>query len=159
MAGKGQNSSWGAWLGGANSEIAEISQNFTVPANGGTLSYVYRISSADYCGYDYGYVKVNNTNVKTYNLCSSNATNNFVSGSISLSAYAGQTVTLKFRSSADSSLISSFYIDNVIFAAGALTEEVDTHASDGTTTPEPKTDTPQGETEARQQMFIPLLSK
>ncbi|MFN8493770.1 MAG: M4 family metallopeptidase [Caldilineaceae bacterium] len=159
MAGKGQNSSWGAWLGGANSEISEISQNFTVPVNGGTLNYVYRIASADYCGYDYGYVRVNNTNLKIYNLCASNATNGFVSGSASLSAYAGQTVTLKFRSSADSSLISSFYIDNVLFTAGALNEEVDTHASDGMTTPEPKTDTPQGETESRQQVFIPLVAK
>jgi bacillolysin len=161
MAGVGQNSSWGAWLGGANSEISEITQNYTVPAAGGTLSYVYKITSSDVCGYDYGYVKVNNTNLKTYNLCSSNATNGFVQGSTSLSAYAGQTVTLKFRSTTDSSYSSSFYIDNVIFTAGAIDEEVDPHASDGVTAPEPKGDVPQGITEERQQVkiFLPLLSK
>jgi len=161
MASKGQNSTWGAWLGGANSEAAEITQNYTVPAAGGTLSYLYRITSSDSCGYDYGYVKVNNTNLKTYNLCASNATNGFVQGSASLSAYAGQTVTLKFRSTTDVSLVSSFYIDNVAVVAGAFNEEVDPHASDELATPEPKADTPQGETEERTEIkvFLPLLHK
>ncbi|CAN5814475.1 hypothetical protein BH10CHL1_BH10CHL1_32090 [soil metagenome] len=157
----GQSSSWGAWLGGANKEAAEITQNYTVPAAGGALSYVYKITSTDSCGYDYGYVKVNNTNLKTYNLCSSNATNGFVQGSTSLSAYAGQTITLRFRATTDVSRSSSFYIDNVIFAAGAIGEELDPYASDGLATPEPKTDTPQGVTEEREvlQIFLPLLVK
>ncbi len=161
MTGVGQNTTWGAWLGGANAEISEITQNYTVPAAGGSLSYAYKITSTDSCGYDYGYVKVHNTNLKTYNLCSSNATSGFVQGSASLSAYAGQTVTLKFRATTDVSLTSSFYIDNVTFAAGALVEELDPYASDGLATPEPKTDAPQGDTEEREglKLFLPLLFK
>ncbi|MCX6050825.1 MAG: M4 family metallopeptidase [Chloroflexi bacterium] len=160
-AGKGQNSTWGAWLGGANNEISEITQNFTVPATGGTLSYAYRITSSDSCGYDYGYVKVNNTNLKTYNLCASNATNGFVQGSASLSAYAGQTVTLKFRVTTDASLLSSFYIDNVTFTGGALVEVLDPYASEELATPEPKAEAPQDSPEERGslQLFLPLLSK
>ena len=148
-------------MGGANKEAAEITQSYTIPAAGGTLSYVYKITSTDSCGYDYGYVKVNNTNLKTYNLCSSNATNGFVQGSTSLSAYAGQTVTLKFRATTDISRSSSFYIDNVTFAAAAIVEEPDPYASDELATPEPKTDTPQGVTEEREsvQIFLPLLVK
>jgi len=161
LADVGQNSSWGAWLGGYDYEISEITQNYKVPAPGGTLRYAFRIASSDVCGYDYGYIKVNNTNLKIYNLCSSNATNGFVQGSANLSAYAGQTVTLKFRSTSDSSLISSFYIDNVTFTAGAFAEEVDAHSSDGTAAPESKADAPQGVAEERREMriFLPLLAK
>ncbi len=109
--------SWRAWLGGANSETAEISQSYTVPAGGATLTYWYRISSTDSCGYDYGYVRVNTTNVKTYNLCSTSATSTYVQGSVNLAAYAGQTVSLKFRATTDSSYSSSFYVDDVAVAA------------------------------------------
>lgn len=34
-------------------------------------------------------------------------------GSVSLAAYAGQTVSLRFRATTDSSYSSSFYIDDV----------------------------------------------
>ena len=159
MAGTGQNSTWGAWLAGANSETSEISQNFTVPAKGGALNYAYRISSSDSCGYDYGYVKVNNTVLKTYNLCKTNVTTGFIATSVSLSAYAGQTVTIRFRATTDASLISSFYIDNVAFTAAALTIDVDPYASEGITTPEAKPDTETDEVEAKQQVFIPLVTK
>ena len=109
--------SWRAWLGGANNETSEISQSFTVPSSGGQLNYWYRISSSDVCGYDYGYVVVNSTALKTYNLCRSRATSGYVQDSVSLAAYAGQTITLRFRAVTDSLYISSLYIDDVSFAS------------------------------------------
>jgi Zn-dependent metalloprotease len=158
-AGYGENSSWGAWLGGLNNETSEISQRYTVPTAGGTLYYRYRITSSDLCGYDYGYVRVNSSTRRTYQLCSTNATNGFVQGSISLATYAGQTVTLRFRSVADSSLTSSFFIDNVRVAAGALAEEADLHAGEEIAAPAPKVESAEGGFQERlqQRQFLPLV--
>lgn len=121
--------SWRAWLGGANNDTAEISQVIVVPATGGTLSYWYRIASTDVCGYDYGRVRINTTDIKSYNLCSSNATTNFVQGTVSLAAYAGQTVTLRFRATTDASYSSSFYIDDVALTVPFIGDvQPDVHA-------------------------------
>lgn len=86
--------SWRAWLGGANSETAEISQSYTVPSTGGTLRY--------------------------------------------------------FRATTDSSLISSFYIDDVSVSA-ALQGVTDPNGMDGEqlTKPEPKPAAPLGVSEER----------
>ena len=142
--------SWRAWHGGANSETSEISQSYRVPSTGGTLFYWYRISSSDSCGYDYGYVRANTTTLRTYNLCSSTASTTWTQGSISLAAYAGQTITLRFRATTDSSLVSSFYIDDVSVSA-ALQGVTDPNGMDGEqqTKPEPKPAAPLGVTEER----------
>ena len=52
------------------------------------------------CGDDYGYVRANTTTLRTYNLCSSTASTTWTQGSVSLAAYAGQTITLRFRATA-----------------------------------------------------------
>lgn len=131
--------SWRAWLGGANSDTAEISQVIVVPATGGTLSYWYRITSTDVCGYDYGRVRINTTDIKSYNLCSSNVTSGFVQGTVSLAAYAGQTVTLRFRATTDSSYSSSFYIDDVALTVPFLGDvQPDAHAGAAPTQRLPK---------------------
>ena len=158
-AGYGMNNSWGAWLGGVHNETAEISQRYTVPTAGGTLYYRYRITSSDLCGYDYGYVRVNNSTRRTYQLCTSNVTNGFAQGSISLSAYAGQTVTLKFRSVTDGALSSSFFIDNVRVATASLSEEADPHAGEEIAAPAPKVESAEGAFQERlpQRQFLPVI--
>jgi hypothetical protein len=105
-----------AWFCGINYCVDQISQNVTVPGGGATLYYRYRIASNDVCGWDYGYVRAGTTNLAVYNLCSSNNTGGYVLGSVSLNAYAGQTISLNFRATTDSIYTSSFYIDNVGFA-------------------------------------------
>ena len=141
--------SWRAWLGGANSETAEISQSYTVPASGGTLTYWYKITSTDSCGYDYGYVRVNTTNIKTYNLCSTSATSSYVQGSVSLAAYAGQTISLKFVATTDASYSSSFYIDDVAVAAAFQAAPDGGFEGDQLTQPQPKPAAPLGFSEER----------
>ncbi len=110
--------SWLAWMGGANTETARITQGLTLPAGSSYLHYWYRISSNDACGYDYGRVQVivgGTTNtLATYNLCSANNTANWVYATVNVSSYAGQTVSVRFEGTTDSSLISSFYIDDVV---------------------------------------------
>ena len=76
-----------------------------------------------------GRVRINTTDIKSYNLCSSNATTNFVQGTVSLAAYAGQTVTLRFRATTDASYSSSFYIDDVALTVPFIGDvQPDVHA-------------------------------
>lgn len=136
--GSAQTGVWMAWLVGSDNDISQIAQSYKVPTGGATLRYAYQIKSTDSCGYDYGYVQANDTVLLKYNLCKTNVTTGYVQGSVSLNAYAGQTVTLKFRATTDSSLFSDFYVDNVSIGAANLVEEVDPHASLGETAPEVK---------------------
>ena len=53
------NGTWAAWLGGEDDDISYIQQQITVPAGLPYLSYYHWITSADYCGYDFGMVLVN----------------------------------------------------------------------------------------------------
>ncbi|MBE2223981.1 MAG: immune inhibitor A, partial [Anaerolineae bacterium] len=85
------------------------------------LSYWHYISSEDVCGFDFGFVVVNNSIVNTYNLCASNNTNGWVQKTVNLSAYAGQTVNLQIRAETDGYLLSSLYVDDVSFQSSVTT--------------------------------------
>lgn len=119
-----RSGSWLAWLGGADNETSVLSQaNITLPiGQKATLRYWYRLESNDVCGYDYGYVQVQmgatRKTLKTYRLCASRNTNGWGQGSIKLDAYAGKTIRLIFRVQTDSSLVSSFFVDDVSLLAG-----------------------------------------
>lgn len=103
-----------AWLSGANNEVSEISQIITIPAGGtATLSFYYQIVSEDGCGFDFANVTLNSIPVLSYDLCIDTQTGGWVQATVDVSSFAGQTVTLTFSTSSDSSLISSFYVDDV----------------------------------------------
>ena len=110
---------YAAWLGGADSAIDYIEQQVTIPASAPYLVYWQWISSEDVCGYDYGGVLLNGSVVDVYDLCSSTNTGGWVTHSVDLSAYAGQSVMLQIRIETDSSNISNLYIDDVSFQATA----------------------------------------
>ncbi len=95
----------------------QISQTFTVPA-GATLYYRMRIQSQEStCGSDVATVQIGTTTIATHDLCRDTATGrNYTQQSVSLSAYARQTVTLRFAATTNGSRHSSFYLDNVGFA-------------------------------------------
>lgn len=113
---------WGAWLGGLHNERGELTQEVTVPADTPYLTYYYLLYSGDVCGFDYGRVLIGSTMVKQYNLCEATNMNSFGRAVIDLSAYAGETVTLGFTITTDNSGRSSFFVDDVAFAAGAAAE-------------------------------------
>jgi Zn-dependent metalloprotease len=148
--GASHTGSYRAWLGGANNETDEITQNFTVPVNGGRLYYWYRINSSDACGYDYGYVRANTTTLKTYSLCTSTSMSTWAQDSVSLAAYAGQTITLRFRATTDVSYISSLYVDDVSFTAGvAFDSKPPVSGDEKLSKREPKPDAPLGPADQR----------
>jgi hypothetical protein len=113
--------SYAVWLGGDYNEVSYIYQVVTIPSSSPYLDFYYWIASADYCGYDYGYVKVNGSNIATFNLCSNYNTNGWVYRYINMSSYAGQQVTLYFYSTTDSSLNSNWFIDDVDLYSGLKT--------------------------------------
>ncbi|MFK7803142.1 MAG: trypsin-like serine protease [Anaerolineae bacterium] len=105
------------WLGGSSDETSEIVQSVSLPADESgndtyTLKYHYQIGSADICGYDTAGVVINGTTVTLLDLCGDTATSDWVTAEIDLSAYAGQTIAIKFFTITDESAISSFFIDN-----------------------------------------------
>lgn len=115
--------SWLSWLAGANSETSEIRQTVSIPAGSSpVLTFWYRSVSSDWCGYDYGYANLivggSTQQLRRYNLCSSSNTNGWVQQQFNLAAYAGQTVTVAFRATADGSYVSSIYVDSVSLVTG-----------------------------------------
>ncbi|MGL4649962.1 MAG: S8 family serine peptidase, partial [Caldilineaceae bacterium] len=114
---------WLAWLGGANSETAELRQTLTLPAGQpATLTYQYWVNSTDYCGYDYGYSRLidgaTTVQLRRYSLCTTANTGGWRADTISLNAYAGKTVTLVFRATTDSSYVSDLFVDDVSVQSG-----------------------------------------
>lgn len=110
---------YGVWLGGAFNETSTIQQLITVEGGAPYLAYWHWIGSADFCGFDYGYVLINSTAVDTLELCDNNDTNGWVKRVVNLTAYAGQSVTLRIRATTNGSLNSNWFIDDVAFKATA----------------------------------------
>ncbi|MFG2820394.1 M4 family metallopeptidase [Kitasatospora sp. NPDC048365] len=107
--------SWKAWLNGYGSAHTDsASQTVTIPTGcKATLSYWLHIDTAETTTstqYDKLTVTVNGTTVATYSNLNKNT--GYAQKTVDLSAYAGQTITLKFNGVEDSSLQTSFVIDD-----------------------------------------------
>jgi Zn-dependent metalloprotease len=106
--------SWKAWLNGYGSTHTDtLSQTVTIPAGcKATLSFWLHIDTAESgsTAYDKLTVSVNGTTLKTYS--NVDAAAGYQQRTFDLSSYAGQTVTLKFTGTEDSSLQTSFVIDD-----------------------------------------------
>ena len=108
---------WGAWLGGMYGEITHLEQSITIYGGTAYLAYWHYIASSDYCGYDFARITVNGTQVEQYDLCTTANTNGWRKHVVNLSAYAGQTVTVRIRVTTDNSLNSNLFLDEMSFQA------------------------------------------
>ena len=105
-----------AWLNGYGTTHTDtLSQTVAVPAgcSTATFSFWLRITSSETTtsvAYDKLTVTVASTTLATYSNLNENAT--YTQKSFSLASYAGQTVTLRFTGVEDSSLETSFVIDD-----------------------------------------------
>lgn len=103
---------------GYNRCIEYIRQQITISSNA-TLKYWWYMTSSEGTGtaYDYMYVRLYSTagslitTLRTWS--NKNARNVWSQDSISLAAYAGRTVQLRFMTTTDYSLPSTFWIDDV----------------------------------------------
>ncbi len=106
--------SWKAWLNGYGSAHTDsATQTVTIPAGcRATLSFWLHIDTAETGStvYDKLTVTVNGTSVATYSNVDKNT--GYAQKTVDLSSYAGQSVTLKFNGVEDSSLKTSFVIDD-----------------------------------------------
>ncbi|MET7964688.1 M28 family peptidase [Micromonospora zamorensis] len=113
--------SYKAWLNGYGSTRTEtLSQAVTIPAGCAsyTLSFWLHIDTAETTSstaYDKLTVQAGTTTLATYS--NLNAAAGYVQRTLNVAAYAGQTVTLKFTGTEDSSLQTSFVIDDVTLQA------------------------------------------
>jgi hypothetical protein len=107
--------SWKAWLDGYGSTHTDtLTQSVTLPAGCSSYTFTFwlHIDTAEAPGtaYDRLTVKAGTTTLATYtNL---NAASGYTQKSFNLSAFAGQTVTISFSGTEDSSLQTSFVVDD-----------------------------------------------
>ena len=108
---------WKALLGGQGTDTTEtLSQDVTIPANcSATLTYWLRITTTENTHpFDFFRVQViagSTTTLQTFD--DSVVMGSYAQQTVDLSAYAGQTVTLRFLSDEDGSLQTSFFLDDV----------------------------------------------
>ncbi|MFK0192744.1 protease pro-enzyme activation domain-containing protein [Kitasatospora sp. NPDC090308] len=106
--------SWKAWLDGyGSSHTDSLSQSVAVPSGcTAKLSFWLHVDTAETgsTAYDKLTVSVNGTTVATYSNLDKNT--GYAQKTIDLSSYAGQTVTVKFNGVEDSSLQTSFVLDD-----------------------------------------------
>lgn len=111
--------SWAAMLCGVENELASLKQSIIVAVGCPTLSYWHWIDSFAPCGVHFEKVLITNPNgttlVDTYNLCSETVTNGWEKRSLSLGAYAGQTVTLEIRAECNTTDVSILLLDDFSF--------------------------------------------
>ncbi|MGI5238192.1 M4 family metallopeptidase [Dactylosporangium sp. CA-139066] len=106
---------WSSWLDGYGSTHTEaIQQSVTIPAGcTATLTFYVHIDSAETTTttqYDKLTISANSTTLGT--LSNLNKASGYALKSFSLNSFAGQTVTIKFSGTEDSSLQTSFVIDD-----------------------------------------------
>ncbi|MFB8176877.1 M1 family aminopeptidase [Streptomyces sp. NPDC055966] len=124
-----------AWLDGTGGTHTDtLSQSVTVPAgcDRATLTFWLHIDTAETTSsvaYDKLTAKIGGTTLGTYSNLDKNT--GYVRKSFDVSAYAGQTVTLSFTGTEDSSLQTSFVLDDIALDTSGGTAP----PSDSTRTP------------------------
>ncbi|MFN8597102.1 MAG: hypothetical protein U0559_13085 [Anaerolineae bacterium] len=118
---------WLAWLGGADNEVSDLSQQITVPNGTGPfyLYFRYQIGSDETnCSQvtpsDTFTLRIDNTQVDGIVVCNAfNTGANWVEFSFvpDFSAYAGQTITLHLRLTNNASLNSNVFLDSLHFSS------------------------------------------
>jgi subtilase family serine protease len=110
-----------AWLDGYGTTHTDtLSQTITIPAGcAATLSYSLLVSSSETTtttAFDKLTVTANGTTVQSFsNLNKGSA---YVTRSVNLSSFAGQTVTVKWTGTEDTSLATSFFVDDTAVTLG-----------------------------------------
>ncbi|MFI2608020.1 protease pro-enzyme activation domain-containing protein [Kitasatospora sp. NPDC018619] len=113
--------SWKAWLNGYGSAHTDtMAQTVSIPAGctSAKLTFWLHVDTAETgtTAYDKLTVQANSTTLATYS--NVDAAAGYVQRTLDLTSFAGQTVTVKFTGTEDSSLQTSFVIDDVALNVG-----------------------------------------
>ena len=114
--------SYSAWLGDYANADDQIYQSFSVPASATkvTLSYWTDVQASAQTGTDDLYVDILNSSgnvLQTLQTQTDQTPTGWTNPSFDLSKYAGQTITLMFEGTNDSSNLTSFFVDDVSVTA------------------------------------------
>ena len=115
-----QSGNWAAWLGGADSEISNLSQTIPIPPTANFLNFYYWLESFDpECGFDSAQVYLGTNLLQSYDLCQTTDTNGWTLAKIDVSTLRGQTLELSFRVFTDDAVDtwSNFFLDTIFFSA------------------------------------------
>ena len=119
-SGRVRSGSWSAWLGSYDGANEVVAQTVTVPSSGATLRWSWQLSTSEPTGtraYDLLHARVHSTSgtlLATLVSRSNTSTRDaWVADSASLAQWAGQTVSVRFVATNDSSYPSSFFVDDV----------------------------------------------
>jgi hypothetical protein len=108
------------WLGGDNSETSILAQVAVLNERTTELRFYYRISSDEIgCEYDEAGIFIAGALVEKLGLCNANETADWAQKVIDLRGYAGLTVDIQFATVTDSSIASSFFVDDVSIISDA----------------------------------------
>jgi subtilisin family serine protease len=118
-----RSGSWVAWLGGLGStKVDDLSQEVTIPANAcsATFKFWLKITTKETsktAAYDKMSISVANTSGTVLSQLASysnlNKSSGYVQKSFNLIAYKGQTIRLQFHAIEDTSLATSFFVDDL----------------------------------------------
>jgi hypothetical protein len=120
-----RSGSWWAWLGGDVSLTETLSQQVTIPAGADDvrLGFWYRIVTEESTSSEYDSLRVTVVDAATgatlaeSRLSNRNATATYAQAeSLNLTAYRGRSVRVTFTATTDSSLDTSFHLDDVSLA-------------------------------------------
>ena len=118
--GRVRTGTWSAWLAGYNGANEQVAQTVTVPSSGATLSWAWQLASSEPAGtraYDLLHARVFSTGGALLGTLVSRSNTSsrgvWLGESASLAPWAGQTVSVRFVATNDSSYASSFYVDDV----------------------------------------------
>ena len=110
------------YFGVNNNVSGQTYQTVTIPSTAtGTLTFWFNCSSSESgtTAYDYMYAEVRNTSgtllqtLAIYSNKDKTTAGSYSQKSFSLAAYKGQTIRLQFRNTMDSSITTTFRVDDV----------------------------------------------
>ncbi len=157
----------GVWLGANNNEEDWISQSLVLPADAGSLnlSYWWAVFTEENPGAAFDVMRVqllrvDNVLITTLAEYSNDSAESWVwnLAHADLSAYAGQTVKLRFHSKNDANNASSFFVDDVSLLACAAANTPTPTPTSGTPTATPTaTATPRPTATPWARIFLPVI--
>ena len=109
---------FGAWLGGYNNGTDTVSQTVSVPANG-TLAYWWYMTTQESGSTPFDYLRVRlydagGAVVATPSeLTNASGAGQWRQASVNLADHAGETLRIEFSAITDSTLLTSFHVDDV----------------------------------------------
>ena len=125
-----RSGSWWAWLGGNDNLTETLSQQIAIPAGAddARLAFWYRIVTEESLNFEYDLLRLTVSDAATgailaeSRLSNRNATSTYaLAQALDLTAYRGRSVRVTFTLTSDSSLLTSFHIDDVALSVTTST--------------------------------------